>query len=274
MERNKLDNLVEIYIEKLISGESEKFETGFKGIDRLIDSNMDGKIIILASRPGMSKASFAQDIGLNIYKKMKGAVYFFSGYESEINIAGNVLYKEANVFFRKKELSKEEILKIKSDKERIKNIPYYIFSSGLLTTNRIHWEVDISGEEKKALIIIDDLDQIASQDSGERTEKLHNILQELKMIAVENKCPILVLSNLLNSVEKCFDKHPRIEDLPNKDILLEHSDAITTLYRADVYEGNSDCPDMAEFTVLKNLGGDEGVARLSWNKELFRYENR
>ena len=105
------------------------------------------------------------------------------------------------------------------------------------------------------MLIIDNLEHIKCNTTGNKKKKIRQVLTGLKNLAIELNIPVVVISQLSKKVEKREDKHPIVADL--RDLSMnEIPDKILFIYRDDYYDiSNSEGNNIAEIIVAKNFNG-------------------
>ncbi len=232
-------------------------KTGFKDLDNIIKLNK-GELIVIASRPGMGKSTFVQNILSNVSIKENEAVLFYSLEDSKDNIVNKLITSN----------SIEDGDGIAYEVNLLKDAPIYIASDASYTLE----EICINSRELKLkndieLIIIDYL-QLIMFDKNKllsRDNEIKEILKVLKMLAKELNVPIIITSQLSRKVEKRDDKRPYIDDFTNSKYgILTYSDKILFLYR-DSYYNEKDKSNVTEVIVAKNNDGNVGTIKYIWN---------
>jgi replicative DNA helicase len=82
---------------------------------------------------------------------------------------------------------------------------------------------------------------------------------------------VLVLSQLGRALEKRRNKRPTLRDFRERTI-AKHADMVIFLYRDEVYDPDSEDRDSMEMLIQKNRHGPLGMAHLSFNNQILRWQ--
>lgn len=220
-----------------------KLKTLFVEIDEVLNANDgEGKLIALASRPGMGKTTLMLDIMLNIAVMNDDNILFFT-----FNLSKDEIL---NRFKAKKELSDADLSKI------------CIIDKDFSGVNEI--ETTISNNNF-SVVFIDSVESINDYNNGKNEE----ILLHLKSVCRKNHISIMYTCQLPRPAEQRKDKRPALIDID--EVTAKTVDAMFALYRPTYYE----CPDpVAELKFLKNSLGElyEIPLRYDTNTHSYYYD--
>ncbi|MEK4025969.1 replicative DNA helicase [Sporosarcina sp. FSL W7-1283] len=118
------------------------------------------------------------------------------------------------------------------------------------------------------IIFIDYL-QIIRPDGNpaNQTQAIGQISADLKNMAKEFSCPVVVLSQLSRAVEQRQDKRPLMSDLRDSGNSEQDADVVAFLYRADYYHKESIPADELEIDIAKHRNGPTGKVVVTYIKE-------
>ncbi len=123
------------------------------------------------------------------------------------------------------------------------------------------------------LIVVDYIQLVdAEEQRDSRQEQIAKISRRLKTLARELHVPVIALSQLNRAVESREDRRPRMADLRESGAIEQDADIVLLLHRPDYYDV-SDQPGLAEVIVAKNRNGPTGSVKLTFLKNLTRFEN-
>ena len=103
-------------------------------------------------------------------------------------------------------------------------------------------------------------------------EKVTEISNMIKSIAMQVEIPIVVLAQLNRGVEKRDNKRPKLSDLRHSGAIEEDSNVVLLLYRPGYYD--KDAGDEAEIIIAKNTQGKTGMVELMFEAEYAHFEEK
>ncbi|WP_407270384.1 replicative DNA helicase [Radiobacillus sp. PE A8.2] len=252
------------------------FPTAYRDLDQVTGGLHPGELIIVAARPSVGKTAFALNLAAN-HCRQHGISSIFSlemGHEQllerMISAEGGINNQKwrgmafaeedyTNVIFAAGEISNWK-LQVHEQSRTIQDI-----RSSLRKTIR-----DCPNEQH--LAIIDYLQLMAPMERRERRDlEVGDMTRELKLLALELKIPIVLLSQLSRGVEQRQDKRPFMSDLRESGNIEQDADMIAFLYRDDYYHKNTDKPNIIEIILAKQRNGPTGTVELMFRKEFGRF---
>lgn len=254
--------------------------SGFKTLDFLTCGFHASELIVLAARPDMGKTTLALNILKHAAIDENNTCLMFS-LETDKEHLLNGLYTidsgiDANEL-ENSELGRREQIDYKKSAVRVKCSNLVIDDTPCSTVAYIRSKCKEISEQKQdlKLVIIDYLQLMgADVHCDSREEELTEISKELKQLAVELKCPVIVLAQLPNTVDRRSDKRPRLEDLKKVAGIEKNADTVLLLHTVENCNADSDQESTAEIIIAKRRVGRKGSVMLEWQPRMRRFVDR
>ena len=280
---SKARELVEIFNQDMYERAStddliKGVRTGFDDLDVKINGMNPGNYIVIAGRPGMGKTTLAMNIAENVAKK-DGNVLIFSQEMPKAQLMRRVVASVATVEQQKiKEarFTQHEAAQIKSATNEIAEWNFIICDEGGLTLQSFETTVIQEHEENPLSCVILDYIQLMSTKGlpgNTRTEKIGEISNSIKRLALNLGIPIIVLSQLNRSLEERQDKRPINSDLRDAGAIEQDADIILFTYRDEVYDPDSPDKGFAEIIISKQRDGELGTIRSIFEGKYSRFRS-
>ena len=253
--------------------------TGLRDLDTKINGLNKGNLLLVAARPAMGKTSFALNICLNVAKKYKKTVAFFSLEMSREELAMRLLSSESFVDSQKMatgKLTEEEWVKIGMASSALSQTDIRVDDNGGITVAEMN--AKLRRLDNLGLVIIDYLQLMQGSGYGKgndnRVQVVSDISRSLKVMAKELNVPVICLSQLNRAAEGRSDKRPVLSDLRESGSIEQDADSVMMLYRDDYYNPNSEEKNVAECIVAKNRHGEIGTVKLQWLPQYTTFADR
>ena len=253
--------------------------TGFDHLDALTAGLQLGDLIILAGRPAMGKTALALNIAEHAAMELNVPVGFFSIQMGATRLTRRMLGSIGNLdlqHLRTGNLQDEDWDKLTVASGKITGAPLYINETPKLDITELRATAGMLAEQcgQIGLIIIDYLQLIEQTvPDGDQTLPFSDITRQLKSLAEELNCPILLLSRLEGSIEQRLDKHPRLSDLDAYGPVEQYADVVLFLYRDEIYHTKSLGKGTAELIVAKQPDGPIDTVKLAFYEKYARFES-
>lgn len=256
--------------------------TGFKDLDRVFHGLRSSELIVLAGRPAMGKTTMATEIARRA-TKLDQKVLFFTMEMGENELMKKLLSAESRVEHDKLisgNLHQHEWEQINLAAGKLMRQNLTIHNKGGIN------EVEIGSVARKLkrekgvdLIVIDYLQLMTCSDSKKEANlnmKAGFLSGQMKALAMDLECPVILLSQLSRAVEtRGGDCKPINSDLRDSGSIEQDANMIWFVYRPEVYgiDVTSDgtaTENYMELIVSKNRRGRMGTIplRCSLDKSL------
>ncbi len=248
--------------------------SGLDELDKKLGGFHPTNLIVLAARPGCGKTSLALNFAEHCSLSQGHPVLFVSQEMSSSELAGRSISSLTRI--------DHELIrtgKLKPDQmDRI-----YGVADGVRKTGKF-WIVDQGGQsvadiaatarrlknQNNLKIVIVDYIQLLDADTSKgenRQEQVAKISRGLKRLAMELKIPVVALSQLNRQVENREGGKPRLSDLRESGAIENDANVVLLLHQPDEAVNVVDC------IVAKNRNGPTGEVKLTFLKNLMRFEN-
>ena len=253
--------------------------TGLRDLDAKINGLNKGNLLLVAARPAMGKTSFALNMALNVAKKYKKTVAFFSLEMSREELAMRLLSSESFVDSQKMatgKLTEDEWVKIGMASSALSQTDIRVDDNGGITVAEMN--AKLRRLDNLGLVVIDYLQLMQSsgysKSNENRVQVVSDISRSLKVMAKELNVPVICLSQLNRAAEGRSDKRPVLSDLRESGSIEQDADAVMMLYRDDYYNPNTEEKNIAECIVAKNRHGEIGTVKLQWLPQYTTFADR
>jgi replicative DNA helicase len=264
-------------------GEMTGAPSGFHDLDRLTFGFQRAEMIVLAARPSMGKTSFALNIAEAATLPKRGLPFttlIFSLEMSGAQLALRMLCSRARV---KMQALRDGLLSRNGDEQQLlvaaadefSKAPLFIDDSSNLSIMQLRAKARrLHARNKLGLIIVDYLQLLSPIDSKvPREQQVAEASRGLKSLAKELDVPVIVLSQLNRSSEK-ENRAPKLADLRESGSIEQDADVVLMLARPkDADEKFQVAADSAELIVAKQRNGPVGELRLTFLRDITRFEN-
>lgn len=265
-------------------GELTGVSSGFHDLDfKYTYGFQKQEMIILAARPSMGKTSLALNMAEAAAMPKKGTpvtTLIFSLEMSASQLAMRMLCARARVnmkLLRDGLLSKngEEQQALLKAADEFSKSPIFIDDSSHLTIMELRAKARrLHARQPIGFIIVDYLQLLSPTDPKvPREQQVAEISRGLKALAKELELPVLVLSQLNRSAEK-ENRTPKLSDLRESGSIEQDADVVLMLARPkDADEKFQVAADSAELIVAKQRNGPVGELKLTFLRDITRFEN-
>lgn len=246
--------------------------TGIKDLDKMLGGLQQGKLILVAGRPGMGKSSLVLQMAKTAIQKRRASVLYFSLEMMGEELVERLVSADTGIdsdFMRDKKLNSENFITIESAVAGISAWSLEI-DDRTQTIEAIRARA-VSHQFKYGLdlIVIDYVQRITTgKHYQNRDSELGFVSAALKRLANELQIPVVCVASLSRKCEERGDKRPMLSDLRESGNLEYDADIVIFIYRDEVYNPDTQFPSIADFIVAKHRGGKTGLTSVYFKKHL------
>lgn len=239
--------------------------SGFSRLDRVTSGWQKSDLVIIAARPGMGKTAFIVSALRNAAVDFNIPVAIFSLEMASLQLVNRLISAEAELDsekIKKGNLADFEWQQMVHKTNRLSSAPIFIDDTPALSILELRAKCRrLKAEHNIQMIVIDYLQLMKGEASGNREQEIASISRALKGIAKELTVPVIALSQLSRGVEtRGGDKRPQLSDLRESGSIEQDADIVMFLYRPEYYKITVDeeglpTQGMAEVIIAKHRNG-------------------
>jgi len=253
--------------------------TGFADLDRLLGGLQPSDLIIIAARPGVGKTSLAVSVACNAALKYNSVVAVFTLEMAAEQLVQRMISAYAGI----------DSQRLRSG--RIEDIEWEHFARASGTLSKTSIFIDdtpsptpmevrtkarrLAAEYDLDLIIVDYLQLMRGSERRRenRVQEISYISRSLKAMARELNVPVIALSQLSRAVEARPNKIPQLSDLRESGSIEQDADVVMFIYRDEMYNEDTDRPNIADIIVAKHRSGPTDTIWLRFEPTLTRFDD-
>ena len=253
--------------------------TGFKDIDEKTSGLQRSDLIIVAARPAMGKTAFALNIAQQSAVKAGSSVIIFSLEMSKEQLGQRLLAMQARVEMQKLkqgDLDRKDWDRITMALGELNNTKIVIDDTPGISIMEMRNKCRrLKAEQGLDLVVIDYLQLMSLQSKTDnRQQEISAISRNLKLLAREMDCPVIVLSQLSRAPEQRQDHRPILSDLRESGSIEQDADIVIFLYRDDYYNENTEKPGVCEVNIAKHRSGPTDKVELTWVSRYTKFSDK
>lgn len=280
--------------ERAKAPEKSAVYTKIHRFDRLTGGLREGKLIIVAARPGQGKTAWLGTVATNVASQ--GVPAFIVSIEMSVDeLIERFLASDARV--STEDLATGAVVKTErvgdvfKSAQRLAKMPLEIDDRGTVTIGRIcgsirKWYSRNLGAvppkgtpAKPAFVGVDYLQIIAEEENEERRDRaLGKMTAALKALSKALRLPIVLLSQLNRKAADRAGGRPQLSDLRESGSIEQDADMVIFPHRElpvdeeEAAKARNEPGDM-EWVIAKNRGGRCGIVPVHWMPAYTRFDN-
>ena len=250
--------------------------TGYYDLDDITSGLQNSELIVIAARPSMGKSSLVLNIAEHAGTKEKKPTLIFSMEMSAQQVAQNILCSTAKIdahLLRTGKLDDNQFSNLSLAMGDLSESEIFIDDTpglGLLELRAKARRLKL--QHNIQMIIVDYLQLMEGRKAENRQQEISGISRGLKALARELEVPVIAVSQLNRSVETRDGHTPRMSDLRESGSIEQDADVIILLHREDYYDPTKR-PGEVDLNIVKQRNGPTGKVKLTFLREILRFEN-
>ena len=286
-QKNDYAKIQEVLLENLkIIDEASKnknkivgIPTGFKELDEKTSGLQRSDLIIVAARPAMGKTALALNIAQQSAVKAGSSVIIFSLEMAKEQLGQRLLAMQARVEMQKLkqgDLERVDWDRISMAANDLNDTKIVIDDTPGISLMEMRNKCRrLKAEQGLDLVVVDYLQLMKFDGKADsRQQEISAISRNLKLLAREMDCPVIVLSQLSRAPEQRPDKRPILSDLRESGSIEQDADIVIFLYRDDYYNPDTETPGVCEINIAKHRSGPTGKIELTWVSRYTKFSDK
>lgn len=246
--------------------------TGLSELDKILGGLRPGKLVLIGGRPGMGKSSLVLQMAKTAIQKRGSKVLYFSLEMVGDELVERLISAETGLdtdLMRGKKLNSQNYTDIHRTIERVNSWPLVIDDKTQNIEAIRARAVSHSFSPGLDLIVIDYGQRVTTgRNYQNRDAELGVVSAAVKRLANDLQVPVVVVASLSRNCENRADKRPLLSDLRESGNWEYDADIVLFVYREEIYNPDTEFPNIAELIVSKHRGGKTGVISAYFKKHL------
>ncbi|ADL35797.1 DnaB C-terminal domain-containing protein [Butyrivibrio proteoclasticus B316] len=256
-------------------------KTGFRDFDKLTGGFRPAELTIIAGRPAMGKTSFILNCVQHIALANEMKVGLFMAREGSEKLVNMLLAMEAHVEIKHIEtepLNATEMGRVNEAADLLSDADI-LYESPCMYLDKFNLDDLYNCFCQFAIcygvqvIFVDSLQSIEVDGASDPKDRYLEIVKTLRDAAILLEIPIVLVSNLPDTLEQREDKKPRETDLREYGPIDRYADTIVLLHYDEYYDRDTEKKGVAEISIAKNISGHTGEIDLLWLPQYLKYCN-
>ncbi len=257
-------------------GVTKGIKTEFSGLDEIIGDIRPEEVVVVASRPGVGKTSFALNMAVRVAGKGHH-VAIVSMEMSRKQLVNRMVFNHASIdswYYRRGLLRKDQLPVITASMTWFSKLPISIDTRRGQTTEQIYARAKrLQLQGKLDLLIVDYLGLIRHSERGDLYQKVTATSAQMITYAGMLGVPVILLHQINRAPESRKDTRPTMGDLRDSGAIEQDAHHIWLLNRPIIDKnGKPHDKEYAELIVAKNRDGRTGLVEMEFIQEYTRFQ--
>lgn len=249
--------------------------TGLPDLDKFVQGMKPGQMIVVAGRPAMGKTTLAMNIAADVGINQGKPVAVISLEMSKTQLIDRLIAAVGGIplpSMKTGECASDYETELAAAGLKVQRSKIVVSDVPVMSMARIR---SIVRRQKHrlggmALVVIDYLGLVEGE-GGSRVDDVTTMSRQIKLLAREIGCPVIILSQLNRGCESRPDKRPVLSDLRESGAIEQDADIVMFVYRDEVYYPNSEHKGIGEILVRKNRDGEIGSVFTAFQGDRSRF---
>ena len=228
-------------------------------LHQLLGGFRPGQLIVVGARPSVGKSTLAVDCVRQAAIRDNQQTVLFTLEMTTREVLQRMASAEAGVTLhavRAYNVTEPDLERLVAAGTNISGAPLVVDDTAGCTLEHIRATLRTLARTAPAqLVVVDYLQLIPAPKAANREQEVAALSRGLKLLAMEFRVPIMLLSQLNRESEKRTDKRPFASDLRESGAVEQDADVIILIHREDAYDKESPRAGEVELIVAKNRGG-------------------
>ncbi|AGA72955.1 MULTISPECIES: replicative DNA helicase [Pseudomonas] len=249
--------------------------TGIPDLDGYTQGLKPGQMIVVAGRPAMGKTTLAMNVAADVAIHQRKPVLVVSLEMTKTQLMDRLLAAVGGIplpSLKTGECASDHSTELAAATMLLRDAPICVSDVPVMTMPRIRAIARRQANRMggMGLVVIDYLGLMEGEGKG-RTEDVTAMSRQIKLLARELSCPVIVLSQLNRGCEARPDKRPVLSDLRESGAIEQDADIVMFVYRDEVYHPNTQDKGIGEILIRKNRDGKIGMVPTAFQGDRSRF---
>jgi len=251
--------------------------TGFRDLDYKLAGLQKSDLVVIAARPAMGKTSLAVNIAEHVGIELNEPVLVFSLEMSKEQLTDRIICSQKTIDsqnYKTGNITGEELDRLIEPMDKLINSNLNIDDTANIKVSQIASKCRKMRKSKGlSLVVIDYIQLLTGDKSKDKNQEVSEMSRQLKILAKDLNCPVIILSQLNRGVEQRAEKIPTLADLRDSGAIEQDADVVMFLYRDEYYNPESNKKGIAECIIAKHRTGSTGTVELTWEGKYTKFGN-